>query len=158
MSTPPTQPVNKFLMHRRVADVEKLAANSDTAIRELTARFDRQPPKGDPGATGPKGDPGRDGVGMPGRNGTDAVGTPGATGQQGPPGKNGRDGKDSPQRTEFESLHKEFKALKKDFAALTADFNVLSLAFTSESQRTQDYLAFLQARVAARIASGNVKK
>src|ERR1017187_5542422 len=88
MSTPPTQPVNKFLMHRRVADVEKLAANCDTAIRELTTRFDRLPPKGDPGATGPKGDPGRDGIGTPGRDGKDAIGLPGIN------GTNGRDGKD----------------------------------------------------------------
>ena len=47
MSTPPSTLPNKYVMPQRVADVEKLAANCDTAIRELTARFDRQPPRGE---------------------------------------------------------------------------------------------------------------
>ena len=75
MSTPPSTPPNKFVMPQRVADVEKLSANNDTAIRELTARFDRLPPRGEKGETGPKGERGE--------RGADCI------------CKNGRDGKDS---------------------------------------------------------------
>jgi hypothetical protein len=101
MSTPPNKPANKFVLHKRVEDVEKLAANNDTAIRELTARFDRQPPRGEQGPIGPQGEPGRDAVCrcIHGRDGKDSAvpgpqGLPGAS-IVGPRGERGQPGADS---------------------------------------------------------------
>jgi|ERR1017187_6564649 hypothetical protein len=150
MSTPPTQPVNKFLMHRRVADVEKLAANCDTAIRELTTRFDRLPPKGDPGATGPKGDPGRDGIGTPGRDGINAVGHPGATGLQGPKGNPGQDGRNAP------SIDELLAASRADMAALRAEYAEIKLmlqGFCDINKKAGDYITWLRQRAEARFVA-----
>ena len=105
------------------------------------------------GERGERGLPGKDAApapkgerGLPGRDGASIIGPA------------GRDGLDSPQRVEFDNLLSENTALRSSFAALKQDFETLNLAFTSQSQKNSDYLAFLTARAAARIASGNVKK
>jgi hypothetical protein len=142
-------------MHKRVADVEKLAANCDTAIRELTARFDRQPPRGDPGLTGPKGDSGRDAVCCC-KNGADSTipGPRGERGLTGSSGRNGTDGKDSPSATEYSNLLLEVQKLNKETRGLiTAQNENISLLYeviVGTNQKTSDYLAFLEARAQAR--------
>jgi hypothetical protein len=107
-------------------------------------------PKGERGERGPAGKDAQ-----PAKDGRDGVGI---VGPQGIPGSSGRDGRDAPQRVEFDNLLRDFKALRAEFTALSQDFYTLSLAFTSASNKTSDYLAFLEKRAADRIASGNVKK
>jgi len=102
--------------------------------------------------TGPAGPAGRDGKdGRDGRNGADSV-VPGPAGQV---GKDGADGKDSPQREEFTAFLNEVRKLVKDlrqeFEVLRADQDLLSHAFTDVSQKNQEYLAWLQVKVAERM-------
>jgi hypothetical protein len=100
-------------------------------------------PKGERGPVGPAG---KDAP--PAKDGRDAVGI---QGPQGIPGSSGCNGKDAPQRVEFDNLLRENKALHSEFASLRQDFNTLSLALTSQNQKTSDYLAFLRQRVAQRL-------
>jgi hypothetical protein len=160
MSTPPTQPVNKFIMHRRVENVEKLAANSDTAIRELTARFDRVPPQGERGGTGERGEAGR--AGDAGRDGLNGAPGRDAVGIQGPIGRPGRDGLDSianPQRvaqleTKLSDARAEHAALVETVKSLSATVQGL----IDVNKRTGEYITWLRQKTAARIAAATGEK
>ncbi len=144
MSIPPSTLPNKFVMPQRVADVEKLAANCDTAIRELTVRFDRQPPRGERGETGPaglsiKGDAGRDG-----RDGKDGVGYAGRDGMHGSNGKDGKDGAAGPDSAAvLAETRAELANVLKQLADLTATVNGL----LSRDKRSQEYIEFLRDKV-----------
>jgi len=104
-----------------------------------------------------KGEPGRDGKdGRAGKDGKDStVPGPAGTSITGPAGRDGTDGKDAPQRVEFDSflsaVQKLTKDLKQEFAQLRADQDLLSHAFTDVSKHNQEYLAWLQVKVAERI-------
>jgi len=153
----PSAPCTKYNATVRIIELERVACSVDSAIRELTARFERIPPRGEMGPaglsiTGPAGPAGRDGKdGRDGRNGADSV-VPGPAGQV---GKDGADGKDSPQREEFTAFLNEVRKLVKDlrqeFEVLRADQDLLSHAFTDVSQKNQEYLAWLQVKVAERM-------
>lgn len=147
MSTPPTEPVNKYVMHRRVEDVEKLAANCDTAIRELTARFDRQPPRGEKGETGPAGLSITGPAGRDGKDGRDGVGYAGRDGMHGTNGKDGKDGAPGPDSAAvLAETRAELEAVRREFA----DLKLVVNAIYDQNRQAKDYIEFLRARVAAR--------
>jgi hypothetical protein len=141
MSIPPSTPVNKYFMHKRVEDVEKLAANCDTVIRELTARFDRQPPQGERGATGPaglsiKGDAGRDG-----KDGKEGVGYPGANGLHGTNGHDGKDGAPGQDSAAvLASTRAELETVRREFA----DLKLVVDAIYQQNKQTAGYIQYLR--------------
>jgi len=161
MSTPPTQPVNKFIMHRRVEDVEKLAANCDTAIRELTARFDRQPPRGEKRETGPAGLSITGPAGRDGKDAKDGVGYPGAVGPQGRPGKD-CECKTAIAEQLIVRLEQKLAessdlltAVRKEFA----DLKLVIEAIYGQQRQVDEYLAFLKSkRLAADAARQGAKQ
>ncbi len=148
MSTHPYQ------LHKKIDETTQTAQKALDLAKSAHDRLNTEQQRGEPGERGLKGDAGRDAVSIPGRDGKDAVGLTGATGAQGATGAAGKDGCDAPQRVEVDNLlaeyHRENKALRASFAALKQDFETLRLAFTSQDQKTHDYLAFLTARAEQR--------
>ena len=104
--------------------------------------------KGEPGPCGKDGRDGEDGK-------DSTVPGPAGTSITGPAGRDGTDGKDAPQRVELDSflaaVQKLVKDLRQEFEVLRADQDLLSHAFTDVSQKNQEYLAWLQVKVAERI-------
>ena len=144
MSIPPSTLPNKFVMPQRVADVEKLAANCDTAIRELTARFDRQPPRGERGETGPaglsiKGDAGRDG-----KDGKDGIGYAGRDGMN---GTNGRDGKDGRPGPDSAAVLAEARTALDTLRSEVADIALQCKALRDMNVRSGEYIEFLRSKI-----------
>jgi hypothetical protein len=145
---------NAYTVHARLNEVEKITREALQLSKDAHTRIDRAACKGETGERGLRGEPGRDAISIPGKDGQpgrDAVGI------QGPPGATGaagRDGRDAPQRAEFDNLkffvEKECRELRSAFEALSQDFDTLSRAFTSASQKTQEYLQWLQERADAR--------
>jgi len=151
----PTVPVTKFNMTSRVAALEVAVSSNDFAVRELKTRIDNLPTPEPPtapqkGERGPQGLPGRDAA--PAKNGRDAVGIPGSQGATGTPG---RDGRDAPQRVELDALLLEYRrdiaALRVQIADLNANVDLTRKAFTDQSQKSADYIAFLKSRIAQRL-------
>jgi hypothetical protein len=156
MSTPPTQPVNKYVMHRRVENVEKLSANNDTAIRALTARFDRQPPQGERGGTGERGEAGR--AGDAGRDGLNGAPGRDAVGIQGPQGQPGKDLSAEVAQTEraVARLEQNLAGLSAQLATLkqqSADMQLVVNAIYDQNVQGQQYIAYLRAKREAAIAA-----
>lgn len=98
----PSAPCTKYNMTARVTELERVICSADAAIRELTARFDRLPPRGEQGPTGPMGLQGK--AGEPGQDGKDStiagpagasmIGPRGEKGEKGLRGEAGRSGRD----------------------------------------------------------------
>lgn len=160
MSTPPSTPVNKYVMHKRVEDVEKLAANCDTAIRELTARFDRQPPRGDKGETGPAGLSITGPAGRDGKDGKDGVGYAGATGPQGRPGKD-CECKTALAEQRIAGIETSLRDARAETISLKAQLTTLGATvqgLLDVNKRTGEYIEWLRQRTAARIAAAQGAK
>jgi len=154
----PTVPVTKYNMTGRVAALEVAVSSNDSAVRELKTRVDNLPKPEPPaapqkGERGPAGPAGRDAA--PAKDGRDAVGIPGPQGATGAPG---RDGRDAPQREELDNLlieqHREWKALRQDFEALQAKVQAL----IDMNLRASEYIEFLRAQTAARLAVARSQK
>lgn len=153
MRTPPSTPVNKYVMHSRVEEVEVVAANALTLAKEALAQLKLQPPQGPKGETGEKGDRGKDAVCIckNGRDGKDST-------VPGPVGPQGRPGRDCVCKTEIaeqrlsqvESFsaqsHAELGLLRQTVLELSATVQGLLDA----NERGAEYIEFLQAKTAAR--------
>lgn len=144
MRTPPSTPVNKYVMHSRVEEVEVVAANALTLAKEALAQLKLQPPRGEKGETGPaglsiKGDAGRDG-----KDGKDGVGYAGRDGMNGTNGKDGKDGGPGPDSAEvLAATRAELANVLKQ----VADLSVTVAALLSRDKRSQEYVEFLAAKV-----------
>jgi hypothetical protein len=146
----------KHNMAGKVDEFIKVAEKALFEAKRAHDRLDKEPPRGEKGEygargiTGENGKDGRDGV--DGKQGLSITGPPGPAGTR---GERGADGKDSPQREEFtallEEVRRELRLIRQEFEQLRADQDLLSRAFTSSSQKSSDYLKFLQSKVDAAI-------
>jgi hypothetical protein len=155
MRPAPTVAPNKYNLHSRVQEVEVAVSNALTEAKRAHERLDHQPPRGEKGATGPagpsiRGDAGRDGVN--GKDGRDAVGV------NGHHGTNGRDGKDGAAGPDSAAV---LAATRAELANVLKQFGDLKLQVEGvRSMMTQgaDYIQYLRAKSAARIAAAQEKK
>ena len=147
---------NKFNMTGRVAKLETVVSGVDAAIRELTARFDRIPPKGEQGERGDKGERGPAGNnGKDGRNGKDGVG------YSGPQGPSGRAGRDCECKTAIAEQHivrltQKLAESSDTLAAVlkqVADMQLVINALYDANEKGQQYIAWLRAKNAAKLAA-----
>ncbi len=142
--------VTKYNMRSQVEEFIKVAEKSLFEAKRCHERLDKQPPKGEKGDSvlGPRGYSGKDG--KDGRDGKDGVGRAGRDGMN---GTNGRDGGPGPDTAVvLAEARSEIAAMRTRFEALQQDFETLSLAFTTSSKKTAEYLQWLKSRVAARMA------
>jgi hypothetical protein len=155
MRPAPTVAPNKYNLHSRVQEVEVVAANALTAAKEAHELIKRQPLQGERGATGPagisiKGDAGRDGVN--GKDGRDAVGV------NGHHGTNGRDGKDGAPGPDSAAVLAETRAELANVLRQFADLKLQVEGVRSMMTQGADYIQYLRAKSAARIAATQEKK